>query len=161
MSYIGRLAKGSLLVGTGLGNVELPIGANGTRLEADSTQPDGLKWATPSSAFTWNNNTAVTNVTMSPGNGYIQNNNSAPIFYALPTTAPVGSYMRLVNNAASQASQIQQGSGQQILYLGSNSTLGVGGTLTLGVGNCVELLCTVADTTWRVINSMGGDIQIA
>jgi hypothetical protein len=43
-------AKGDLLVGTGAGTlVAQPVGANGTVLTADSTQADGVIWATPAS----------------------------------------------------------------------------------------------------------------
>jgi hypothetical protein len=42
-------AKGQLFVGTGLGTgAKLAVGSDGTVLTADSTQADGVKWATPS-----------------------------------------------------------------------------------------------------------------
>lgn len=46
MSYIGKLAKGSLVASDGSSQRELPVGSDGEILLADSTETLGLKWAT-------------------------------------------------------------------------------------------------------------------
>lgn len=51
--------KGDLLVGTGAGAVtRLPVGSNGSRLEADSGEASGVKWVAASDA--WQQLAAVT-----------------------------------------------------------------------------------------------------
>lgn len=157
MSYIGRMNKGGFLVGTGLGNVELPVGANGTRLEADSTQPDGVKWSPQSPGIkSWINNTSGSAVSMAVNTGYIANNQGNVITYTLPATSAVGDEIRLVSAGATGGYAIAQGAGQQIQFGTSNTTLGVTGGLVYSTGgDCLHLLCIVANTTWQVIDWVG------
>lgn len=47
------VAKGDLFVATSSATlVRLPVGADGTALVADSTQPSGVRWSAPSAGFT-------------------------------------------------------------------------------------------------------------
>ncbi len=72
-------AKADLIVGTGNATFDnLPVGANGTVLTADSTvSPTGLKWATPAAnSYTWTSYTPTyQNFTLGNGTqtmGYLQ-----------------------------------------------------------------------------------------
>lgn len=156
MSYIGRLAKGSLLVGTGLGNVELPVGADGSTLQADSAQTNGVKWQAARPGITsWVNNTAVTTVSMAVNTGYLANNQGNIITYTLPATSSVGDEIRLVA-VVNGIWALSQNSGQTIQFGTSNSTVGVSGGMTLGqAGDCIHLVCTTANTGWQVIGWVG------
>lgn len=105
----------------------------------------GISWQT----------TSVNIANMSVNNGYVAISPGGALTLGLPTTAGVGSILRVVLNGATSW-QITQAAGQSI-RLGSNvTTTGVGGSITsTAQGDCVELLCTVANTTFVVISSVG------
>ena len=108
------------------------------------------------SLFTW----TVTNaspVTMADSTNYINNYNLLTTF-ALPSTCPVGSLIRIAGNIkipSGSSFTITQNAGQMIWVFSLHSTLGATGGIhaqnTPGV--CIELLCIVADTTFQVITN--------
>jgi len=129
------------LTSTG-GTITFTTGANSLNLEATSVP------------MTW---TVVTGAsqTMAINNGYIANN-AGTIAFALPSTAAVGSILRItgINNATGW--QITQASGQQIFFGTSSTTLGATGTLTSSATrDSIYLVCVVANTTWNVLSSIG------
>lgn len=134
---------------------KLGIGTTGQILTVAGGIPS---WATPVGYVTsWQNDTAVTSVSMVVNKGYIENNATpANITYTLPVTSAVGSVIRVVAAQPVGTWIIAQNAGQSIKFGNVSSTVGVGGSLNGNViGDSVELLCIVADTTWMVISSVG------
>jgi len=73
----------------------------------------------------------------------------------LPDTAAAGSIIRIVGIGAG-GWRIAQNSGETIYYGTLSTTTGTGGNLSsTAQRDSVELVCTVADTGWTVISSIG------
>ncbi len=82
-------------------------------------------------------------------------NNGSLITGTLPSTAAFGSVIAIVGYGSGGWS-IAQNSGQTIHFGNVNTTTGVGGSLSsTNRYDCVELLCTVADTAFVVRSSIG------
>lgn len=149
-------AKGSLLVGDGTTDPQaLPVGTDGFVLTANSGTATGLEWAAASAGggLTWNEETG-TSASAAVNNGYITNN-AALVTVTIPTTAAVGDIVRVVGKGAG-GWRIAQNASEVIHFLGTNTTTGTGGRLdSTNQYDAVELLCTVANTEWTVISSMG------
>jgi hypothetical protein len=94
-------------------------------------------------------------LTMSVNNGYISTLSSL-ISYILPATAAVGDMFRITLANASGSWTIVQQAGQSIQMGSSSTTVGVGGSLSSTAnGDSVEIICTVANTNFIVLSSIG------
>lgn len=103
--------------------------------------------------FTWNAVT-TTSDTMSVNNGYIADNASL-VTLTLPSTASVGSIIRVVGKG-SGTWKIAQNSGQTIHFGLLDTTTGTSGYLQATEQyDCVEMICVTADTDWVVLSSVG------
>ena len=130
-------------------NVTLTVGDDPTNNEIDVTIA-----SSGGSGFTWNEETG-TSATMSVDNGYISNNASA-VTFTLPDTAAVGSRVVVLGKGAGGWIVAQNASEQIIVNATHATTAGVGGSLNSNDRyDAVELICTVADTTWTVTNIKG------
>ena len=95
-----------------------------------------------------------TSQSMAVDNGYILNN-AGLVTATLPTTAAVGTSIRVAGKGAG-GWRIAQNASQLIHFGSSVTSTGAGGRLdSTNQYDCVELLCTVADTTWTVLSSVG------
>jgi hypothetical protein len=156
IGFADYTAKGVILVGTGPSAfTPLAVGADTYVLTADSSQPSGTKWApaTGSGGVTaWTDVTGSSQAMVS-GNGYYANNPTA-VAFSLPSTAAKFDTMRIVGIQG--AWSISQGAGQSILFGNIATTVGAGGSLaSTDAGDCLELICIVANTTWRVDSAIG------
>jgi hypothetical protein len=105
------------------------------------------------SSFTWNDVTTPTEV-MVANNGYLADN-AGLVTLTLPATAPQFSVIQVAGRGAG-GWQIAQNAGQNIQFGDMSTTSGVTGYLASTKANdCVYLLCTVANTTFQVLNSVG------
>jgi hypothetical protein len=97
---------------------------------------------------------------MTPNNGYINNKAASILTLTLPATAAVGTALEICGVAAN-GWKIAQNAGQNIQVLnGGVTTTGVTGYLASTTRyDTVELLCTVANTTWNVLYA-GGNLSI-
>lgn len=96
------------------------------------------------------------NTNMVTDMGYIT---TATINMLLPSTAAVGSKIRLLNTSGNFT--ITQAAGQSVVFNTTTTTAGAGGSIaTTATGQAIELLCTTADTQWHVISSMGAVFTI-
>ena len=103
--------------------------------------------------LTWNEETG-TSEAMLVDNGYISNNAST-VTFTLPTTAALGSIIRIVGKGAG-VFVIAQNANEIIHFGTSTTTTGAGGTITsTEVNDAIEIVCIVADTEWAVISSIG------
>jgi len=121
-------------------SVTITVGAGTIDLSAAG---GGLTWSVEAGAA----KAAVVN------EGYISNR-AGGVTYTIPTTAAVGSIIRICSIQG--LSTIAQNAAESIVYGAFTTTVGVGGSLVAtNVGDTIEILCTVADTTWAVLSSVG------
>lgn len=107
----------------------------------------------PVTPFNWNV-INVTSANMSGNNGYISNNGSL-VTLTLPTTSAVGQVFNIVGLGAG-GWQIAQNVGQSIKYGNITTTTGGAGYVSSTNSNdTVELVTTIANTQWAVVNSQG------
>jgi hypothetical protein len=128
----------TLTAGTGVSIVNAPgsitINASG----------GGLSWT----------NVTGTAQAAAVNNGYLANNASL-VTITLPATAAQFSVVAIAGNGAG-GWQIAQNAGQNIQFGKLSTTAGTGGSLaSTNQFDCVYLLCTTANTTFTVLNSVG------
>ena len=143
---------------------QIPIGITATNLYVPATltagagigivnAPGSITISSAAGAFTWSEETGAT-IALAVDNGYICNRGSL-ITATLPATAALGKTIRLVGKGAGLYA-IAQNAGQTIHYTNKDTTTGVGGSLTaLNQYDAIELICTVADTDFTVLSSIG------
>lgn len=86
--------------------------------------------------------------------GYILNN-AGLVTLTLPTTAALGSVIKVAGKGAG-GWKIAQNASEVIHFGDTNTTTGTGGSIeSTNRYDSVELLCTVADTEWTVLSSIG------
>lgn len=109
-----------------------------------SSTGGGLQWSTIT--------TATQNLVVN--NGYIANN-AGGVTFTLPTTATVGSTIKITTiNAGGFA--IDQNAGQQIRLGFASTTPGTGGSISsTAINDSLELVCVVTNTTWNVLSAIG------
>lgn len=153
VGYGDYTAKGVILVGTAAGTfTALAVGADGTSLQADSTQASGVKWVAASNVA-WTEVTG-TSQAAAVNSGYVTNN-VALVTVTLPSTAALGSIVEISGKGAG-GWKVGQNSGQTIHFGNVNSTTGTGGSLASTLQyDTVRLLCTTANTDWVVLSSVG------
>jgi len=132
------LAKATLTAGTGISIT------NGSGSITIASSGGGIRWT----EVTGTSQAAAVN------NGYITNN-AGLVTVTIPTTAAVGSVVRVVGKGAGGWRIAQNAS--EIIHFGVfNTTTGTGGRLdSVNRYDAVELVCTVADTEWTVVSSQG------
>lgn len=109
--------------------------------------------APAASGITWTEVTG-TSQTAAINNGYITNN-AGLVTVTIPTTAPVGSIVRIAGKGAG-GWKLAQNASEIIHFDGIDTTTGTGGSLASTVRyDAVEIVCIVADTEWVVISSIG------
>lgn len=88
-----------------------------------------------------------------PDSGYLANAGGL-VTLTLPVTSAVGDTTQVVAHSAG-GWKVAQNAGQKI-YLGDTSTtVSAGFIASTVIGDAVELVCVVADTDWRVVDSQG------
>lgn len=131
----------------------LAVGTNGHVLTLAAGLPS---WAAASGGgvgITWNE-ISTTSTTASINNGYITNNASL-VTVALPATAAVGSIIRVVGKGAG-GWRVTQAASQLIRFGDLVTTTGTGGRIdSVNQYDALEIVCTVANTTWTVLSSQG------
>lgn len=100
-----------------------------------------------------------TSQAMTANNGYIANNGSL-VSLALPVSASIGDVIYIVGKG-SGGWAITQGAGQTI-HIGSSATTGgVGGSVaSTNQYDSIQLVCTVADTTWTTLGGGQGALTV-
>lgn len=144
-------------------NGQLPIGSTGADpVLATITAGTGISVSNGAgtitisgtgAGLTWTDVTGTTQA-MAVNNGYTANN-AGTVTLTLPAAAVYGSVMAVVGKGAGGWT-IAQNSGQTIHFGASNTTSGATGTLSSTKQyDVVYVLCTVANTDFTVIQSIG------
>lgn len=104
--------------------------------------------------FAWSTKTSGTNPNaISVFSGYISQGGSL-VTFTLPATANVGDMFMIT--ALGAEFKIEQNAGQSIVLGNHTTTVGVTGYLqSTTVSDHVTILCTIANTNFKVIGSMG------
>lgn len=84
------------------------------------------------------------------------NNNTATTTYALPNKMPIGSIVRIIGNGAG-GWLLTPGSGQTIKVAGSSAGTSIASTSQY---DCINIICTVENTTWVTQNSQTAGFTI-
>ena len=94
-----------------------------------------------------------------PNNAFIVNSGAA-LTFALPTLSSVGDVCALTLDGATSW-QITQAATQQIRIGALETTVGVAGSITSAAqGDTIYIVCSVANTRWNVVHSIGTLIVI-
>lgn len=122
----------------------------------------GTAWEayTPGSSggLTWSEVTGTTQAA-AVNSAYITNN-AAAVTVTLPDTAAVGDVLRVVGKGAG-GWVIAQNASENINLGNATTTTGVGGSLASSHRyDCVELVCTVANTTWTVMSVQSAGLTV-
>ena len=129
----------------------LPLGTSGQVLTSNGAGANP-SWQTTAASFIWTEVTG-TSVAMAVNNGYILNN-AGLVTATLPDTATVGSIVRIVGKGAG-GWRIAQNAGEQIHFF-LDTTGGISGRLdSTNRYDCIDLICTVVNSDWTVMTSMG------
>lgn len=146
---VGLVAKVLTMASDQVGTATITAGTN-------ITVTPGANTITIASipGITWNEETGTSN-TMAVDQGYVSSN-AGLVTLTLPDTAVFGSIIRVVGKGAG-GWLIAQNAGESIIWdEASSTTVGVGGSLASSDDfDSVEILCTVANTTWTVLSSKG------
>lgn len=142
-----------VVVFEGLAQISIDPGLSGNVLTSNGPLlPPSFQASSP--AFSWIDQT-MTPVAMVVNTGYIMNDGATLITATLPATAVVGSTIRIAGNASGLWT-IAQNAGQTIHFGSVNTTTGVTGSLSSSsTYDTIELLCTVANTDFVVLSSVG------
>jgi hypothetical protein len=102
----------------------------------------------------WSEVTGVTQAIVAAV-GYVANHATQRIVFTLPATMAIGQTIRLVGKGAA-GWRIAQNAGQQVKFGMTNTTVGVDGFIESNyLTDAIEIICTTADTTFRVVSSVG------
>lgn len=124
----------------GSGGVNVSVSSNVATITSSGA---GLSW-----------NVVGTNQTAAVNNGYIFTSGGA-LTISLPAVSAPGDILSVTLDGSTSV-QITQGVGQRIVYGNQMTTSGATGTLTsTAQGDALILVCSVANTRWNVISSMG------
>lgn len=117
-----------------------------------STTAGVMSWVSNGSVTSWS--VVGVNTAIAVNSGYITNA-GGNINLTLPVTAAVGSVFEATADTAGGWT-IVQNAGQRIRFGTSDTTIGVGGSLvSSAIGDTIRMVCTVADTDFRVLSSIG------
>lgn len=136
----------------GIGQMNAQVLVDGTTIAIVAN-----RLAVVGGGFTWNTISVAGPTLMVTGEGYIANTTNPTVCsLLLPVTAAVGASLQIVGRGTGGFT-ITQNAGQQIFSLYEGTTIGIGGSLASTTPrNCLELVCTVTDTTWTIVDSNGG-----
>jgi hypothetical protein len=145
--------NGQLLIGNTGNNPSAATLTAGTNISVTNGGGTITIAGTGAASFTWNNS-ATGSVALVANNGYLANNGSL-ITFTLPATAAQLSIIRIAGYGAGGWT-IAQASGQEIFFGSVHTTSGASGSLSSSNQyDQVNLLCTVANTTWVVMDALG------
>lgn len=152
ITNLGSATNGQLPIGSTSASPVLATLTAGTGISI-TNGAGSITISSSGGGFAWNNVTG-TSASMAVNNGYMANN-SGLVTLTLPSTAAQFSVFAVAGWGAG-GWQIAQNSGQSIQFGKQTTTSGTSGYLaSTNQYDCVYLLCTVANTNFLVLNSVG------
>ena len=152
------LDDGEILIGSTGGAASAATLTAGTGISITNAA-GSITIASSAAGFAWIENTSST-VAMAVNTGYINSPASGSVVYTLPTTAAVGDVIEIVGNSGSGFS-IAQNSGQSIRFGSSVSATGTGGSIeSSNQYDSLRLVCTAADTSFRIVDAVTSQFTI-
>ncbi len=131
------------------GQMDAVVRVDGTTIKINASNQ--LSAITGTLAWT----TITASQTLATDHGYICVSAGGALALALPASSAVGDIIEVTLDGATSWS-ITQGVGQQIRMGSSQTTSGAGGSLTsTAQGDSIRMVCSVANTKWNVLSSMG------
>lgn len=113
----------------------------------------GLQIAASGGSFAWADVNSSTQA-VAINTGYVTTN-AAAVTYTLPGTAALGSVVRIIGKGAG-GWILAQPAGVSVGFGDITTTTGASGSLaSTNAGDCIALVCTTANTGWRVFSSVG------
>lgn len=113
-----------------------------------------LTWNVVGGGLTWIEITVTGPTSLAINTGYVTNNVGV-VGMTLPTTAAFGSVIRICGKGSGGWS-LGQNAGQ-VIHMGNvSTTTGAGGSIaSTQQYDCLELVCTIADTAFTALSSVG------
>jgi len=141
--HVGNATEG--LTALALGTSTQVLTSNGAGANPSwQAAPGGLSWVVET---TTSRAAAV--------NEGIITNNAGLVTITIPDTAAVGDILKITNIGAGLFA-IAQNASEYIQFGNVTTTVGVGGSITaIDAGDSIELVCTLANTGWNVLSSVG------
>lgn len=156
-TFLGPLTNGQLLIGS-TGNNPVPaVLTAGTNMSITNGAGSIILASTGSGSFSWTEVTG-TSQAMTSFNGYIANNGSL-VTLTLPTVSNVGDQISIAGLGAGGWS-ITYTTGQLIHVGNVASTITTGSVSSNNRYDSMNLVCTVANTTWNVLGGPQGNLTI-
>lgn len=156
VSALADGTDGQVLIGK---TADVPIWANltaGTGISI-TNGANSISIATVGSGITWSEETGAT-VALAANHGYIMNR-GAGVTGTLPAVVAVGEVIAIVGKGAGGWA-IAQNAGQTIHFGNTDTTTGAAGGLSaMAQYDCVEIVCTTANTDF-VVRSVIGNLAV-
>lgn len=151
-TFVGPLTNGQVLIGsTGADPVAALITVSGNLSTTTGAGTFNIS-TTGAAGFTWNNVSGTTQ-TIVANNGYIANN-AATVAFTMPATAAQGTIISIAGQGAGGWSLTVVAT--QTIHFGNvDTTISTGTLASTNRHDCVEMLCTVANTEFVVLDSIG------
>lgn len=129
------------------------VGSSGQVLTSNGAGALPTFQAAASSIFPWTEVTG-TSASMAVNNGYIANN-AGLVTLTLPSTAALGSVIRITGKGAGGWTMAQNAS--QLVNFGSSvTTTGTGGSISsTNAFDSIEIVCITANTTFNMLSAQG------
>ncbi len=149
---LGVAGNGFLPIGSAGADPVLALLTGGTNISISPGAGSITINATGAASFNWAVETDATRA-LTVNQGVIGNRGTAQAF-TLPTTAPVGSIIKVIQMGVGNIT-IDYDTNESIQFGSTAATTTTGTIISTAVGDAVELVCFVADTSWVVGDSMG------
>jgi hypothetical protein len=147
------LSAGQVLIGTTASDPTAAAITGSGNITVTSTTGSIVVSSSGLANFSWTDVTGTTQA-MVANNGYIADN-AGIVTMTLPVTAAQGTLISIAGNGAGGWA-VAQNASQNIKFGNQTTTTGVGGSLaSTNRYDQIDLLCTVANTTWVVRSSIG------
>ncbi len=148
------LGAGQVLIGTTASDPSAATLTAGTNISITSATGSITINSSGPASFAWNNVASNTQA-LAVNQGYITNNGATLVTYTLPSTAAQGTIIKVAGYSGGGWT-IAQNALQEIFFGNQHTTIGTGGSLSSSNQyDQVEILCTVANTDWVVLNAVG------
>ncbi len=157
-SFLGPLTNGQLLIGS-TATVPVPATLTAGSNITISSGPGSITIAASGTAgFSWVD-VIGTSQAMAQNTGYVADN-AALVTLTLPATAAFGTIIRIIGKGAG-GWVIAQNANQNIIIRATSTTVGTGGSVASTASwNAINLVCTVANTTWQCENDPLGILTV-